>query len=109
MVSQSLIWALWPGKFPRTSRFGDFGKMGANDFRWVHRGVHGGNGVHLHGGTGKQGETRQKPAIRAYFAGVVTGNKTSLSWQRWSRGSERIQGGNNGKSTGARRDMDGYK
>ena len=107
MISQALIWALWPGKFPRTSRFGEFGKMGANGFGGVRRGLHGCNQVYLHGGTGKQGETRQKLTIRVYFAGVVTGNKTSISCQRWSRGSERIQGGNNGGPTGVRCDTNG--
>ena len=57
----------------------------------------------------KQGEMGGKPAIRTYFAGVVTGKKTTRSWQVWSRGSERIQGGNNGRPTGARCDMDGHK
>ena len=42
LVSQTKIWVLWPGKFPRTSCFGVFGKkwcgwlqMGAKRFRWV--------------------------------------------------------------------------
>ena len=56
-------------------------------------GLQGGNRVYSHGGAVKQGEASQKSAIRAYFAGVVTGNKTSRKCQGWSRGSERIQGG----------------
>ena len=44
--------------------------------------------------------------IRAYFAGVVTDNKTSHNWQGWSRGSERIQGGNYDRPTGFWYDMD---
>ena len=67
--------------------------MGANGPGWVRRGSHGYNRVYLHGEARKQGEMGGKPAIRTYFAGVVTGKKTTRSWQAWSRGSERIQGG----------------
>ena len=42
-------------------------KMGANGSGWVRRGLHGCNGVYSHGGAGKQGETRQKPATSTYF------------------------------------------
>lgn len=83
--------------------------MGANGSGWVSRGSHGHNGAHFHGGTEKQGETRQKPAIRACFAGVITVNKTSLSWQGWSRGQRGCRGGNNNRPTGARCDVDGHK
>ena len=67
MVSQALIWALWPGKFPRTSRFGEFSKMGANGFGWVIRGLHGGNGVHLHGGDRKTRRNEAKTGDQGIF------------------------------------------
>ena len=47
--------------------------------------------------------------IRTYFPGVITGKKTARSWQGWSRGSERIQGGNDARATGSRCDMVEYK
>ena len=72
-------------------------------------GSQGGNRMYLHGGTGKPAEARRKSAIRAYFAGVVTANKTSRNWQGLSRGSERMQGGNHGKATDVRCGMDVYK
>ena len=52
-------------------------KRGTDGSGWVQMGSHGCSGVYLHGGTGKQGETRQKSVIRACFAGVVTDNKNS--------------------------------
>ena len=81
------------GNFPEHHVLSNKSKMGANGPGWVRRGSHGYNRVYLHGEARKQGEMGGKPAIRAYFAGVVTGKKTTRSWQVWSRGSERIQGG----------------
>ena len=83
-------------------------KMGVNGPGWVSRGSHEHNRVYLHGETRKQGEMGGKSAIRTHFAGVVTGKKTTRSWQVWSRGSERIQGGNYGTATGSRCDTIGY-
>ena len=96
------------GNFPEHHVLPNKSKMGANGPGWVRRGSHGCNRVYLHGGERKQGETRQKPAIGTCFSGVRTGNKTSLSWQGQSRGSERIQGGNCGRPTGERYDIDVY-
>ena len=39
----------------------------------------------------------------------ITDKKTTRSWQVWSRGSERIQRGNNGRATGSRCDIVDYK
>ena len=97
------------GNFPEHHVLPNKSKMGANGPGWVRRGSHGCNRVYLHGAARKQGEMRQKPAIRTYFSGVITGKKTSRSWQGWSRGSERIQGGNDGRATGSRCDMIEYK
>ena len=54
-VVQALIWALWSGKFPRTSCFEEKNKRGVDGSGWVHMGSHGCSGVCLHGGTGQQG------------------------------------------------------
>ena len=76
MVSQALIWAYGRGNFPEHHVLQNKSKMGTNGSGWVRRGSHGCNRAYLYGGAGKQGEMRQKLEIRAYFAGVITGNKT---------------------------------
>ena len=53
-------------------------KRGADGSGWVHMGSHGCSGVHLHGGTGKQGETGQKSVVRTCFA-VVTQREHTTS------------------------------
>ena len=81
MFSQALIWALWPENLPEHHVWQNKSKMGTNGSRGVRRGLQGCYGAYLYGDTGKQGETRQKSAIRTCFSGVITINKTSRSWQ----------------------------
>ena len=82
-VSGDMIWALWPGKFPRTSCFEKKIKMGTDGSGWVHMCLHGCSGVYLRAGTGKQGKTRQNPTARTCFAGAASrAHTTSTSTTR---------------------------
>ena len=66
------------GNFPKHHVLQKKNKRGADGSGWVHMGSHGCSGMHLHGGTGKQGETGQKSVVRTCFA-VVTQREHTTS------------------------------
>ena len=96
-VSQTRIWVLWPGKFPRTSCFGGFVKkwfgwvqMGTERFRWAQMDVL----------TRRGAKTRKKePQMgeQDMFLGVCSTPRNVSCWQKWLWCSERAKGRNKGQ------------
>ena len=82
------------GNFPEHHVLQNNRKMGANGTGWVRRGSHGYNRAYVHGGARKQGETRQKTAIRTYFQVWSRARKHHVVDKDGQGGQRGYRGGN---------------
>ena len=90
MIIQALIWALWPGKFPRTSCFWGYDTY---RFVWVWEGAYGFLWKHWGAGTRverKNNLKRSKSGRVSLILWCMSGRKKPGSWQGWLRWSDRI-------------------
>ena len=89
-VSQARNWVVWPGKFPRTSCFGQFGKKW---YGWVQMVVYRFRWVRMNAWARREAKTRQKePQMgeQGMFYDVCTQCKKTGSGRRWPCWSEGI-------------------
>ena len=101
-VSQTRIWVLWPGKFPRTSCFDEFVKKW---YEWVQIGTEWFRGLRMNAWARREAKTRQKePQMgeQGMFCDVCTQWQKAECVQGWSWWSERMIRRNGGGEEEAR-------
>ena len=100
MDGEASIWALWPGKFPRTWCFWGFVKNGQ---KWVRMDSNGWGWMQWGAWSRGKGKTRQKEAemgLQGMFLHVWPQVKNAACWYRWSLRAERVKWMNEWGTTG---------